>query len=308
MEEWAAAKVVPTDITNTLSALTPVANGGHHPNGRPAVAAANFLPKHPVPQTQLILQQQQTLLQEQQHLLQQQPQSVSITHIQQPVKIDPNQGTPVATIVLPTEPVAVKSDTTNALVAALAAADPVLVNAAVAPSSSSSSVSPDRSRSPCTSKVIAKTRAELSVCGTSQLRPEAAAHKVHNASRKSKDQVVEELWTHYLSSHADQLEAASQPPQPIHPSTIIETAAVEVAPVQQQQILIQQQQQQQVVRRKQQPHAAAPRATLTLTHMAEAAAAVEASDAAAGSGTNGNGVNGWVGNVIDDEDDMAIKV
>lgn len=57
----------------------------------------------------------------------------------------------------------------------------------------------------CTAGIIAKTRNELAACGTSLLRPEAAAHKVHNASRKMKDQVIEELWDHYVKCHAHNL-------------------------------------------------------------------------------------------------------
>lgn len=58
----------------------------------------------------------------------------------------------------------------------------------------------------CNASVMAKSRVELASCGTSQLRPEAAAHKVHNASRKPKDKVVDELWQHYLSQHGKDLQ------------------------------------------------------------------------------------------------------
>ena len=60
----------------------------------------------------------------------------------------------------------------------------------------------------CRAEILVKTRAELSACGTSMLRPEAAAHKVHNASRKPKEVVVEELWQHYLQCHQKDFEAA----------------------------------------------------------------------------------------------------
>jgi hypothetical protein len=50
----------------------------------------------------------------------------------------------------------------------------------------------------------------LSACGTSILRPEAAAHKVHNASRKPKEVVVEELWKHYLTCHAKDFEGQAE--------------------------------------------------------------------------------------------------
>ena len=57
----------------------------------------------------------------------------------------------------------------------------------------------------CTAPILARTRVELNACGTSLLRPEAAAHKVHNASRKPKDKVVEELWQHYARCHQHDL-------------------------------------------------------------------------------------------------------
>lgn len=57
----------------------------------------------------------------------------------------------------------------------------------------------------CAAPILAKTRVELNACGTSLLRPEAAAHKVHNASRKPKDKVVEELWQHYAQCHQHDL-------------------------------------------------------------------------------------------------------
>ena len=58
----------------------------------------------------------------------------------------------------------------------------------------------------CRAEILVKTRSELSACGTSILRPEAAAHKVHNASRKPKEVVVEELWQHYLRCHKEDFE------------------------------------------------------------------------------------------------------
>jgi hypothetical protein len=45
----------------------------------------------------------------------------------------------------------------------------------------------------------------LTSFGTSLLRPEAAAHKVHNSSRKPKHVVIEELWRHYLQFHGHEL-------------------------------------------------------------------------------------------------------
>ena len=41
----------------------------------------------------------------------------------------------------------------------------------------------------CLVGCLGKTKRELQTFGTSRLRPEAAAHRVHNASRKPKDQV-----------------------------------------------------------------------------------------------------------------------
>lgn len=60
----------------------------------------------------------------------------------------------------------------------------------------------------CRAEILVKTRAELAACGTSILRPEAAAHKVHNASRKPKGVVVEELWQHYLKCHEREFQNA----------------------------------------------------------------------------------------------------
>lgn len=62
---------------------------------------------------------------------------------------------------------------------------------------------------PCTSWILARTRGELTTFGTSLLRPEAAAHKVHNSSRKPKDVVIDELWRHYVTFHAKELLASS---------------------------------------------------------------------------------------------------
>jgi hypothetical protein len=62
----------------------------------------------------------------------------------------------------------------------------------------------------CRAEILVKTRSELSACGTSILRPEAAAHKVHNASRKPKEVVVEELWQHYLQCHPKDFETEAR--------------------------------------------------------------------------------------------------
>ena len=50
----------------------------------------------------------------------------------------------------------------------------------------------------CLVGCLGKTKRELQTFGTSRLRPEAAAHRVHNASRKPKDQV--RINMHYSSS------------------------------------------------------------------------------------------------------------
>jgi hypothetical protein len=60
---------------------------------------------------------------------------------------------------------------------------------------------------PCTTSIIAKTRADLVACSKTMLRSESAAHKVHNASRKPKEQVIDELWQHYASCHSKDLPA-----------------------------------------------------------------------------------------------------
>merc|ERR1712228_649661 len=59
--------------------------------------------------------------------------------------------------------------------------------------------------SPCSARILARTRGELTSFGTSLLRPEAAAHKVHNSSRKPKHVVIDELWRHYMQCHAQEL-------------------------------------------------------------------------------------------------------
>ncbi len=64
---------------------------------------------------------------------------------------------------------------------------------------------------PCEAPILARNKAELTSFGTSLLRPEAAAHKVHNASRKPKDLVIEELWRHYMECHSAMVAAAAEP-------------------------------------------------------------------------------------------------
>ncbi len=112
----------------------------------------------------------------------------------------------------------------------------------------------------CSAALMAKTRNELASCGTSLLRPEAAAHKVHNASRKPKEQVVDELWQHYQTCHAKELSVnganGHEDPLAINPP-----ASKRARPVK-----------------------------TTIAQVAEAAAIV------------GQG-EGWVGDVVDDEDD-----
>jgi len=63
--------------------------------------------------------------------------------------------------------------------------------------------------SPCSARILARTRGELTSFGTSLLRPEAAAHKVHNSSRKPKHVVIDELWRHYMQCHAHELMATT---------------------------------------------------------------------------------------------------
>jgi len=61
----------------------------------------------------------------------------------------------------------------------------------------------------CSSRILARTRGELTSFGTSLLRPEAAAHKVHNSSRKPKHVVIDELWRHYTIYHSHELMATT---------------------------------------------------------------------------------------------------
>jgi hypothetical protein len=93
----------------------------------------------------------------------------------------------------------------------LAASSTTSAVSAPAPAVTVSSIGTTSPTSPgggiCQNAILVKTRVALSACGTSLLRPEAAAHKVHNASRKPKDKVVEELWQHYVQCHAKDLKS-----------------------------------------------------------------------------------------------------
>ena len=62
----------------------------------------------------------------------------------------------------------------------------------------------------CSAKNLAHSRGELTSFGTSLLRPEAAAHKVHNSSRKPKHVVIDEIWRHYKQCHAHEIMWESQ--------------------------------------------------------------------------------------------------
>ena len=75
----------------------------------------------------------------------------------------------------------------------------------------------------CASPIVAKNRNELSLLSTSKLRPQASAHKVFNSSRKTKNEVVDELWRHYLMHHAEALgldPLNDEPPQMVQPAPL----------------------------------------------------------------------------------------
>ena len=59
--------------------------------------------------------------------------------------------------------------------------------------------------SPCSAKILAHSKSELTSFGTALLRPEAAAHKVPNSSRKPKHVVIDELWGHYKQCHSHKI-------------------------------------------------------------------------------------------------------
>jgi hypothetical protein len=65
----------------------------------------------------------------------------------------------------------------------------------------------------CAAGIIVNNLKDMLALGNSSLRPEASRHRVCNASRKQKLQVVEELWEHYLQFHLQQ--AGDEGPGPL---------------------------------------------------------------------------------------------
>ncbi len=139
--------------------------------------------------------------------------------------------TPSASATLPTsatkQPISSTTRCPSAVNTSIAA-----VAAAAAAVAASSSTSPTSTSvgGVCSVPVLAKTRVDLSACGTSMLRPEAAAHKVHNASRKPKDKVVEELWQHYVQCHAKDLKSKEPAAAKGRPYPLVNGRAAAVAP------------------------------------------------------------------------------
>ena len=155
-------------------------------NGQQQVQQQAQQVQHQAQQVQQQVHQQQQHL----HLLQQGQQQHHHHHHQGAVTIKriPTQSTSIATKLHESQ---VLPEVT---------VSPVMVAA-----SSSTSPTSALGGGGCAAPILAKTRVELNACGTSLLRPEAAAHKVHNASRKPKDKVVEELWQHYARCHQHDL-------------------------------------------------------------------------------------------------------
>lgn len=194
----AAAAATTEAITNSLPQLLPL------------------LPQHPVPitvqqqmqlqqqhqQQQVILQQQlqqEQLRQQQQDQLRQQQQQEQLRQQQQQQQRQQQQQQLIGQMAA-----------LNGKSSKLAVKHTLLVPVSTPADWNNVSSNSDGGGNPrCTANILARTRSELATCGTSMLRPEAAAHKVHNASRKPKDIVIDELWHHYVSCHQKDLMATS---------------------------------------------------------------------------------------------------
>ena len=186
------------------------------------------LPQYPVPkqlingqsQMQPTQQAQQQLQQQHLHLLQQDQQQQQHHHHQH------HQGA-VTIKKIPTQSTTIATKLHESQVLPEVTVSPVMVAA-----SSSTSPTPALAAGGCAAPILARTRVELNACGTSLLRPEAAAHKVHNASRKPKDKVVEELWQHYVQCHQHDLRSKAPLPKramPVSSSVAASTPSVAAA-------------------------------------------------------------------------------
>ena len=186
------------------------------------------LPQYPVPK-QLINghpQAQQTTQQVHQEVHQQVQQQVQQQHLhllQQGQQQHHAQGA-VTIKKIPTQPATIATKLHESQVLPEVTVSPVMVAA-----SSSTSPTSALGGGGCAAPILAKTRVELNACGTSLLRPEAAAHKVHNASRKPKDKVVEELWQHYVQCHQHDLRSKAPLPKRALPPSTAPTSAVAAA-------------------------------------------------------------------------------
>ena len=188
------------------------------------------LPQYPVPkqlingqsQMQPTQQAQQQLQQQHLHLLQQDQQQQQHHHHHH----QHHQGA-VTIKKIPTQSTTIATKLHESQVLPEVTVSPVMVAA-----SSSTSPTPALAAGGCAAPILARTRVELNACGTSLLRPEAAAHKVHNASRKPKDKVVEELWQHYVQCHQHDLRSKAPLPKramPVSSSVAASTPSVAAA-------------------------------------------------------------------------------
>ncbi len=327
---------MPVSTTTGGAVSMVVASSSKSPN-----TLASILPKHPVPQSQLVVtapaptQGHSSLPAPSKSVPEQLAQLKPVAQVR-PVPLKaPTAATatttikhvspprlptqPINTIILPSKPVAPAPPTPPSTTVVILNSNGAVVGNGTTPaatnghqphsaingnatttstapttiSNNNSSSSNNGSGQACPSGVIAKTRAELSSCGTSMLRPEAAAHKVHNASRKPKEKVIEELWQHYLACHAAELtsptsirshpkkvavKTESSPPQVKQEvSSATSTAAAEST----------------ITPPKKRPRLTPPQPPVqrtTIAHVAEVAAAA---------------AEGWVGKVAEDDDDEA---
>ena len=194
----------------------------------PAPAAVvPCLPQYPVPK-QFINGQPQVQQQVQQvHQQAHQHQQQQHLHMLQQVQQQPHHQGAVTIKKIPTPSTTMATKLHESQVLPEVTVSPVMV--AASSSTSPSSALAELTPILCTAPILAKTRVELNACGTSLLRPEAAAHKVHNASRKPKDKVVEELWQHYAQCHQHDLRSKAPLPKRALPSSVASTPTAAAA-------------------------------------------------------------------------------
>lgn len=289
-------------IKQTLPKLAPVINGNRPvtviqtsaaPAPPPPVARLplNLLPQHPLPQSQVLMTPRAPAVTVQ-RVSHPPPITVTTTPIilgsfppAAPPPISSSMVKPktIPVIVFPTKPVTPPPTVVHKLITTQSKTEKpqTVVSSAltVIPVTSSSSsvktvsnptkVSKGHPPKPnCDADVIAFTKEELSSCGTSKLRPLAAAHKVHNASRKTKDQVVEELWIHFQEVHAQEIsrKRTKEPVQTVAPKRR--------------------------TKQSKKPDKSESTPKPTIAQVAQAAEVISA---------------GWVGDVVDDEEEKDLK-